>query len=718
MAFFVILMSSIALAGTSAVFAATTSDIYFNVNASDPGSYNASSPGTWTDLSAANRNGTINGSVTYNSSNSSLVFPGNANAYVDMGAGFNSFGTGITIEFEAHFGPTVDQGWERIFDFGNGPSSDNIWVGAYGGDPNDLAIELFHGSVRKGYCVSAVNALTANTFAKYTITLDGSLCRMYVNGSEINTRAGGYGALVDDSAKLGSTYTSVPSVNNRTKNYIGKSNWSADPAFNGSIKYVRIYTSALTSSEVTTNSTSYTLTYSTTGSTSGSAPAYQAGNGLVTLSGNTGALSKTGHTFAGWAASANQTTAISGTYNLSADTTLYPAFTPNNYTVTYEENGGSLVPDGTFTHDGSLVYPNNPVKVGNTFMGWALPSSTNVSRTATEISAGNASVTLQAMWSPNTYYVAYDEHGGSPVADGSYVFGNSLAYPAPPTRLGYAFLGWFASQSGGVALTASEVSAGTSDVNLHAQWAVLPAQVVTWAPTNTTVMTSHSPLTPQTLATTNGGGQITYAVVDAGSTGCSVNSSTGVLTYSGVGTCTVRATAAANSNYLSDDQDVVFNIGASSPAVSLNLELSTGATVANSVVAYGASGLQNNSSWSLVLRSTPQTLISGTFTSTLLSGSTQIPAGLSAGWHSITFTGVTSSGATISHAVWFEVSSTGTLLQTSGTGPSNPVSSEAVGLAHTGVSAGSLSPLAGLLLVVMGFAGIYAARKRPEQIVK
>lgn len=95
---------------------------------------------------------------------------------------------------------------------------------------------------------------------------------------------------------------------------------------------MRIYTTALSSQSVTNNSTvntpSNTITYATTGATSGTAPAPFTGSGSVTLSSNTGSLAKTGYTFAGWATSANQTTAISNSYTLSSNVTLYPAFAP------------------------------------------------------------------------------------------------------------------------------------------------------------------------------------------------------------------------------------------------------------------------------------------------------------------------------------------------------------------------------------------------------
>ena len=386
----------------SPVSATSSANLFLNLNAGDSASYSSSTPGTWTDLSSAARNGTIfgSGSVTYNSSTKSLTFPGTVNSYVDMGSGFNSFGSGITVEFEGHFG-AANQGWERVFDFGNADASDNIWVGVLGESyiPNALAIELWNFNVGQGRCVSPPNTLDTNTFAKYAITLDGSKCRMYKNGVELQTRVGQcYSAFTCSTATLGSTYTYLPRTITRTRNYIAKSNWVVDPAFNGSLKYVRIYTTALTPSEVADNATTYTLTYATSGADSGSAPAARTGNGLIGLDGNTGNMVKAGHSFGGWATSSGQSTAISGSYNLVANATLHPVWTPNTYTVTYQENGGSTVPDGSFTHGGSLTYPTPPTRSGFSFQGWFAASSGGSALTASTVAAANASVTLWAQW--------------------------------------------------------------------------------------------------------------------------------------------------------------------------------------------------------------------------------------------------------------------------------------------------------------------------------
>jgi hypothetical protein len=51
---------------------------------------------------------------------------------------------------------------------------------------------------------------------------------------------------------------------------------------------------------------------------------------------------------------------------------------------------------------------------------------------------------------------------------------------------------------------------------------------------------------------------MSYAVTSAGTTGCSVNASTGVLTYTTAGSCVVRATAAQTTRYGLATADVTF----------------------------------------------------------------------------------------------------------------------------------------------------------------
>ena len=86
------------------------------------------------------------------------------------------------------------------------------------------------------------------------------------------------------------------------------------------------------------------------------------------------------------------------------------------------------------------------------------------------------------------------------------------------------------------------------------------AQVITWDPTNTTLTGENSAITPDNLATSNGTGEITYEVIDAGTSGCTVDSVTGVIKYTAIGDCVVRARAASvPGDYYSAYKDVTFS---------------------------------------------------------------------------------------------------------------------------------------------------------------
>ena len=766
-----------------------TNGLMFYFDFSNLGS--TSNGSSLSDLSGNGRNGIIRGTgITSDSVNKAIKFPGGSTGsnYVELAGSFADFTNGVSIEFEGNFGTTLSA-WERIFDFGSafsGNGTDNqFWVG-HMSTSGELALETWINGVNQGRCHTSTGGTaldTTGTFAKWLITVDSTNgCRIYKNGVEQNTQVKNPSYTADTAVAANGSAYPLPNNYTRTANYLGRSNWNGDADLEGSIRYIRMYNTALTPTQaqenaVTTYAVTYdehggsavqdgtfnqggTLTYpanptksgytflgwfdAASGGTARTASDVAAANASVTLHaqwsantynvtydehggstvldisyvfGNSFAYpstpTKTGHTFLGWfdAASGGLSLAVSTVYSRSANSALHAQWNPNTYNITYDEHGGTTVSDDMLVYGTPLSFPIPPTKTGHTFLGWFDASSGGSALTETSVASRVVDSTLHAQWSANTYSVAYDEHGGSSVSDGSYVYGNTLVFPSAPSRAGYSFAGWFANASGGSQLTAAGVSAGTSNVTLHAQWTPLPAQTVTWAPTNTSVLLSQSSVTPSSAASTNGDGTLTYSVANAGATGCSVNSSTGVVSFNGVGTCTVRATASSTSNYLADTEDVVFSVTSSSPAVSLNLGIASGATVANSTVDYAASGLQANSAWTLVVRSNPQTIASGTFSSGLLNGSAQIPSGLTAGWHSITLTGTGANGNTISHAVWFEVSSSGTLLQTSGSGPTSPTSSSA-SLANTGTSynPGSLAAL----MMGIGLALVFIARRRTQ----
>ena len=97
----------------------------------------------------------------------------------------------------------------------------------------------------------------------------------------------------------------------------------------------------------------------------------------------------------------------------------------------------------------------------------------------------------------------------------------------------------------------------------------LASQLLTWTPTTAISMT-ETPKTPSSLASALGSPTITYSVTSAGTTGCTVNSTTAVLTFTAAGSCTVRATSDATSVYESATKDVTFSITLATRTLSID----------------------------------------------------------------------------------------------------------------------------------------------------
>jgi uncharacterized repeat protein (TIGR02543 family) len=235
-------------------------------------------------------------------------------------------------------------------------------------------------------------------------------------------------------------------------------------------------------------SSTYTVTYNGNSNLSGTVPAVTTGNGSVTLRGNSGTLARTGYTLTGWNTNTGGTGthyALSDTYNLTSDVTLYAEWTPVTYTVTYNGNSSTsgTVPSTT-TGNGSVTLRGNTgtlVKTGYTLTGW----NTNSAGTGAHFDLADAytlsaDVTLYAEWTLNSYTITYDDNsstGGTSPADTT---GNGSVTlrtnSGTLVKTGYTLTGWNSLANG----QGSHYAVGgsynlTADVTLYAEWTPVPA---------------------------------------------------------------------------------------------------------------------------------------------------------------------------------------------------------------------------------------------------
>lgn len=128
------------------------------------------------------------------------------------------------------------------------------------------------------------------------------------------------------------------------------------------------------------------------------------------------------------------------------DLTLYADKTANEYTVTYDVNGGDTLTETkktvTYGEEFSFV---KPTKTGYAFLGWYDGQTPLTDGEGKSLSAWkNASdVTAKAEWQANEYTLTANKtDGGTVTGGGKYLYGESVTLTAT-TAAGYTWLGWY-----------------------------------------------------------------------------------------------------------------------------------------------------------------------------------------------------------------------------------------------------------------------------------
>ena len=166
----------------------------------------------------------------------------------------------------------------------------------------------------------------------------------------------------------------------------------------------------------------YTITFDSAGGSAVDAITQNYGTAVVAPT----APTLVGHTFAGWDPAVPAT--------MPADNpTLVAQWTVNQYTITFDSDGGSAVDAITQDYGTAVVAPADPTLVGHTFAGWdpAVPAT---------MPADNP--TLVAQWTVNQYTITFDSAGGSAVDAITQNYGTAVVAPTAPTLVGHTFAGW------------------------------------------------------------------------------------------------------------------------------------------------------------------------------------------------------------------------------------------------------------------------------------
>ena len=179
----------------------------------------------------------------------------------------------------------------------------------------------------------------------------------------------------------------------------------------------------------------------------------------------------------------------------NTDVTFTAVWTPKEYTITYNLNGGKIGTSSTnptqkYTYETDVYIGNyssgatayaTPSKDGYDFSGWKYTAATIGYWTKDNVYANrynkgqyeHGDITLYAQWTPKSYTVTYNANGGSG-APGSQTktYGNDLTLSSTkPTRNGYTFVSWNTKADGkGTTYASGGKYTGNANLTLYAIW--------------------------------------------------------------------------------------------------------------------------------------------------------------------------------------------------------------------------------------------------------
>lgn len=159
-----------------------------------------------------------------------LQLDGTANSYATLPTGIVSTLNDFTISAWVKMDALAN--WMRIFDFGTGTSK-YLFFSVQTGTAGSIRYAIKNGSSEQGITYNFATPL--NTWTHFAVTQSGNTCSIYINGALVATTT----SITIKPSAIGST----------NQNYLGKSQWN-DPMFKGAIDEFRIYSRALSASEI------------------------------------------------------------------------------------------------------------------------------------------------------------------------------------------------------------------------------------------------------------------------------------------------------------------------------------------------------------------------------------------------------------------------------------------------------------------------------------
>ncbi|MGC4033449.1 MAG: autotransporter-associated beta strand repeat-containing protein [Tepidisphaeraceae bacterium] len=179
------------------------------------------------DASGNGNNGQTVGGPTYAAGKTGQAIQLNGSNYVQLPA---TVGHGDSFSFAGWVNWNGGASWQRLFDFGTGTTQYMFLTPSSSGGKLRFAIK--NGGAEQ---LLETNAVPTGTWTHVALTLGGGTAKLYVNGTLAATN---------------SAVTIKPSDFLPTANYLGKSQYTADPKFAGKLDDVQVTDTVLTAAQI------------------------------------------------------------------------------------------------------------------------------------------------------------------------------------------------------------------------------------------------------------------------------------------------------------------------------------------------------------------------------------------------------------------------------------------------------------------------------------
>jgi len=182
-------------------------------------------------------------------------------------------------------------------------------------------------------------------------------------------------------------------------------------------------------------------------------------------------VTREGYTLVGWYTSLNDGETLDEKWSftsntISNDITLYAKWIINEYTITFDSNGGNNINSITQDYDTTVNESAEPTRGGYTFGGWYSDDELTITYSFTAITAED--IILYAKWTINQYTITFDSNEGASILSITQDYDTTVNGTTESTRGGYTFGGWYSDEE--LTITYTFTTMPAEDITLYAKW--------------------------------------------------------------------------------------------------------------------------------------------------------------------------------------------------------------------------------------------------------